>query len=184
MLAWYTPNPPPNDLPSLSEFPGPTGLPPTTWTGLGPFGSNNGLAPLAIEPLYACGPGTFGDNSRYWHMWQYSKRVSIIESPTVTVAAPKVEYHVPIIEPPLASVDPAAGLQVQFKAGTEFDFGVSFLDSGYVPQSAPDFKDLVTGITSDNARIHVKFRATFGVAKSKTQPPSIDTVVIPYRVVP
>jgi hypothetical protein len=176
MLAWPVPN--------VTEFPGPSGLPPTVWTGYGPFGTNNGPVPLAIEPNYACGPGTFGDNSRYWHMWQYSKRVSIIESPTVTVDTTKVEYHVPIIDPPLASVDPAAGLQVEFKAGTEFDFGVAFLDSGYVPQSDPDFKDKVTGLTSDNARIHVKFRATFGVAKSKTQPPTIDTIVIPYRVVP
>jgi hypothetical protein len=171
-------------LPDLTEFPGPTGQPPTEFLGYGYFGTNNGPVPLAIEPSYACSPSVFGDNSRYWFLWQYRKRVSIIESPTITVAASKVEYHVPIIDPPLSSVDPAAGLLVEFKAGSEIDFLVSVLDSGFVSQTDPEFKDKVTGLTSDNKRIHVKFRATFGVAQGETQPPSIDTIVIPYRVVP
>ena len=171
-------------LPNTTEFPGPMGTPPTTWKGYGPFGTNNGPFALAIEPGYTCNPASYGDNARYWFLWKYRKRVSIIESPTITVPVPKVEYHVPIIDPPLAGVDPAAGLQVEFKAGTLLDFSVPVLDSGYVAQDDPDFVDKVTGLTSDNLRVNVKFRATFGVANGQTQPPSIDTIVIPYRVVP
>ena len=28
-------------------------------------------------------PSLFGDNSRYYMMWKYRKRVSVIESPTI-----------------------------------------------------------------------------------------------------
>jgi hypothetical protein len=168
-------------LPDTGSFPGPAGTPPTTWVGYGQ-GGNNPNNPIN-EPNYQCGPGDYGENARYFMLWKYRKRVSIIESPTIQVNAPDglIEYQLPIIDPPLAVVDPAAGLIVEIRAGTELDFSVSVLESGYVDVTDPDFVDKVSGFNFD--RIYVKFRANFAVANGQLQPPFIDTIVIPYRKV-
>jgi hypothetical protein len=170
-------------LPDLFCFPGPN-VPsqPTFFAGYGIDGIC--LPPLNIrEPNYLCAPGEFGDNSRYFMMWQYRKRVSIIESPTVHTDSPSglVEYQIPIIEPPLSTVDPDAGLLIQIRASTELDFPIPVLESGYVSVTDPDF---VAKVSGDNfGRTFVKFRANFAVAAGEFQPPFIETIVIPYRKV-
>jgi hypothetical protein len=51
-----------------------------------------------------------------------------------------------------------------------------------LPQD-PAFSAKLSGMNDD--RLFVKFRATFATGNSQTQPPSVDTVVIPFqRVVP
>jgi len=170
-------------LPNLACYPGPTAPVPSSWYGYGTtnFTGNCGI----IEPRYNCDQqqGGYGDNSRYYMMWKYRKRISLIESPTIEAESPSglVHYLVPIVEPPVASADPSAGLSVEFKAGIQLDFAVPVLDSGYVKQDDPDFENKMTGFEGlSQDRIFVKFRATFAVAKGASQPPSIDTVVIPY----
>ncbi len=169
-------------LPNTTCYPGAAGFPPTTWVGYGPAPAS-GACPV-VEPGYTCEAlGTYGDNSRYYMMWKYRKRISRIESPTLLAdsGAGLVHYLRPIVEPPLADVDPDAGLSVEFKAGTQMDFAIPALDSGYVSQVDPDFEDKLTGIGGfAEDRIFVKFRATFATAKGETQPPFVDTVVIPY----
>jgi hypothetical protein len=92
-----------------------------------------------------------------------------------------VAYGIPFIDPPLADVDPNAGLRVEGRASTEIDFSVPVLDSGYVDVTNPDYASLLTGV--DENRLFVKFRATFAVAAGQEQPPSIDIVILPYRKV-
>jgi hypothetical protein len=164
-------------LPNLALYQGPTGTPKSTWYGYG----NTNIP--AIEPNYTCMPGKYGDNSRYFMMWKYRKRVSIIESPTIEADSftGLVEYQIPIIDPPLSQVDPNAGLIIQIRAGTDLDFSVPVLESGYVNVTDPDFVQKVSGDNLD--RTFVKFRASFAVAPTQSQPPFIDTIVIPYREV-
>jgi len=170
-------------LPNLGVFQGATGTPPSKYYGYGTDGSSSNAVLDINEPSYNCDPGKYGDNSRYWMLWKYRKRVSIIESPTIETTSPTglVEYHVPIIEPPLSQVDPNAGLIVEIRAGVTLDFSIPFLESGYVNVTDPDFVHKVSG--DDLDRQFVKFRANFAVAPSQLQPPFIDTVVIPYRKV-
>jgi hypothetical protein len=196
-------------LPNFTAYPGPTGQPPTLWYGygvpaagvcglLGPpcpngtlgdciipgeLGGSNQINPpvLSNEPNMTGAPARFGDNSRYYMMWKYRKRVSIIESPTIEaeVGGGGLRYMRPIVDPPLADVDPAASLLLELKAGTLLDFSVPQVDSGYVDVLAPSFQDDVTGAAED--RVFVKFRASFGVAEGQSQPPTIETIVIPYE---
>jgi len=170
-------------LPNVGCFPGPQS--PGQKTAYVGYGTDGICIPAlnVNEPNYQCNPGRYGDNSRYFMLWQYRKRVSIIESPTVQVYSPSglVEYQAPIIDPPLALTDPNAGLIIEVRAGTDIDFPVPVLESGYVSVSDPDFVSKVSGDNVD--RLFVKFRASFAVAPNLFQPPFIDTVVIPYRKV-
>lgn len=170
-------------LPNLTDFPGPGGQPPTQFCGYGPAGTGNTPPFVGNEPNYTCLPGDYGDNARYFMMWKYQKRVSIIESPTVTALTPTgfLEYATPIVDPPQSSVDPAAGLKLEYRAGTQLNFAVSSLQSGYVLPTDPAFSTKMSGVNKD--RIFVKFRATFGLAPGQNQPPSIDTIVIPFKKV-
>jgi len=187
-MNWYWANGMLQDpLPSPGCWPGTNGAPPTDYYGYGPadhpFTAPNcppGTPGWPVnEPNYLISPADYGDNSRYHMMWKYKKRVSTIESPTVQVDATNVEYHVPFIDPPVASVPPAAGLRMEFRASSELDFSVPALDSGYVDQAAPDFMNELTGV--DLNRVYIKFRATFAVAPGQQQPPSVNLVIIPYR---
>ena len=197
-------------LPNLTAYPGPTGSPPTYWYGYGvpsaavcgllgfcppqavapciipgSLGSSNQVNPavLSNEPGMSSAPAVYGENSRYYMMWKYQKRVSIIESPTVLSegGTSGVRYLRPIVDPPVADVDPAASLRIEFRAGSLLDFAVPQLESGYVDVLDPSFGSKLSGPSDD--RPYVKFRASFGVAKGQTQPPSIESIVIPYEKV-
>jgi len=192
-----------NPLPNPTAYPGPTGLPATQWYGYGvPVAAvvgTPGVLPnmppclldfnlqvpnqpgiLSNEPSYTPSPARYGDNSRYYMLWKYQKRVSIIESPTVLAQTPQgaVSYLRPIVDPPLAEVDPAASVRIEVKAGSLIDFSIPQLDSGFIDVTDPDYATSVTGF--GNERVYVKFRASFGVAKGETQPPSLESIVIPY----
>jgi hypothetical protein len=165
-------------LPDLLNYPGPTVLAFSPYYGYGPFGVTTGAA---LEPGYNCNPGAYGDNSRYYMMWKYRKRVSRIESPTIQAQAglAGLLYHHPIVDPPLDTVSEAAGLRLEFRSSSQLDFATPALASPYLLPTDPDFQAELSGSNFD--RVFVKFRATFAVANGQTQPPSIDTLVIPYE---
>jgi hypothetical protein len=168
-------------LPNFNNWPGPNGQPGTAFVGYGQVGINGGIPPN--EPGYTCNPALYGDNSRYYMMWKYRKRVSIIESPTIMVDSPSglVQYFRPQIDPPLDEVDASAGLKVEFRAGVQLNYAVPVLESGYTLPDEADFAATLSGQNQD--RTYVKFRATFATGNSLSQPPTIDTVVIPYMKV-
>ncbi len=172
-------------LPNIACYPGPPGQPPTSLYGYGgiPVGTVPQPCTALYYPRYQIKPNEFGDNQRYYMMWQYNKRVSVIESPTWQVfpEGSKLKYLQPIIQPPIAEVDPAAGISVEFLAGTLLDFSIASLDSGYVPSTDPDLSTTLSGFGQDN--VYVKFRASLGIAPGQTQGPTLDLVVIPYEKV-
>jgi hypothetical protein len=173
MLAYPLPNKYPNH--KFGNWPGP---PSTPYVGYGVLGVNPAIP--ANEPAYTCSPHVYGDNSRYYMMWKYRKRVSIIESPTIRAdsASGLVQYLRPVIDPPLDTVDSAAGLRVELRAGLQLNFSVPVLESGYILPDTVDFGEVLSGQNQD--RVYVKFRATFAPGSSQAQPPTIDTVVIPF----
>ncbi|MFT7462462.1 MAG: hypothetical protein ACI9EF_000802 [Pseudohongiellaceae bacterium] len=189
-----------NPLPNLTAYPGPQAFSPTIWAGYGvpliatgPAGSpcvvpstlagpNTPLG-INVEPGINVKPGYFGDNARYYMMWKYAKRVSLVQSPTITVNAPSgsVRWHRPIIDPPLSSVDPAADLKVEIRASSEIDFANPIVDSDYIDVQTSDIDYALNGPAAN--RLSVKFRASFGVAPGQLRPPSLHTVVLPYEKV-
>jgi len=188
-----------NPLPNFDAWPGPTGIPPTQWAGYGVppggvgingspciippalGGDNQNPSAVSNEPGMSTPPGIYGDNSRYYMLWKYRKRVSVIESPTLRVDSDRVVFERPIILPPVADVDPAASLAIDIKAGSKLDLAIAALDSGYVRTDEPEFSALVSGDDLDH--VYVKFRAAFGVAQGATQPPALESIAIPYRKV-
>lgn len=198
-------------LPNTQAFPGPQGTPATFWRGYGTLPAMMGgaesvaspgiadppcLIPAAmsgpniagfgaLEPGLTPAPQTYGENSRYYMLWKYRKRVSVVESPTLEIelgAGEAVVFSRPVIQPPL---DVAAGdgdLKIEFLAGPELDFASPAFASGYIDATDEDFVDLLSGDGSLD-RNFVKFRASFGVAPNSVFAPTIDTVVIPYRKV-
>ncbi len=180
-------------LPNGTAYPGPTGQPPTMWFGYGvPLGAIGIAVPTNLgfsnnpnvasnEPGMSPPPSEYGDNARYYMMWKYRKRVSIVESPTIRIDGDAAQYRRPIVNPPVSTVDPAASLAVDFKAGRTIDFAVAALDSGYVRSDEPDIETQLSG--PDAQHVYVKFRASFGVAPASTQPPIIDSIIIPYEKV-
>ena len=73
----------------------------------------------------------------------------------------------------------AAGLRFEFRSSKQLDFATPQLASTYLLPTDPDFQSELSGSNFD--RVFVKFKATFAVAAGQLQPPSIDTVVIPYE---
>ena len=170
--------------PNLNCYPGPAGIPPTSWYGYGGLLNTGCAVGVPIYPNYALRPGEYGDNSRYYMLWRYRKRVSVIESPTIEARSPsgRVRYLRPIIDPPLAETAPGAGLSVEFRTSSLLDYAVPILESGYISPDDPDLSDELSGFDSD--RVYVKFRASMGVASGQNQGPSIDIVIIPYEKLP
>ncbi|MGQ0553713.1 MAG: hypothetical protein ACT4PU_10895 [Planctomycetota bacterium] len=173
-------------LPNLANWPtGIPNVPGPPWQGYGQAGTGTGT-PFGNEPAYNCAPGDWGDNSRYYMMWQYRKRVSIIESPTIEAAAPSglVQFLHPILDPPLSAVPATEGLKVEIRAGTAINFPTPALESGWVDVTDPLFVSKLFGQFGLGDRDNVKFRVTTAAATGSTQPPSLDTIVIPYRRLP
>lgn len=185
-------------LPATTAFPGPAGQPPTFFRGYGPpvtasggdgcaiptaLGGSNTSIPIVNEPNMTAPPARFGDNSRYYTLFKYRKRVSLVESPTVALetGAGGLRFLRPQIDPPLSELDPEASLRVEFLTGPQIDFPLPALDSGYVDVTDPGCAEALTGL-SENRRF-VKFRASFGVAKGQTRPPTLETIVIPYELI-
>jgi hypothetical protein len=76
-------------------------------------------------------------------------------------------------------VSAAAGLRVEFRSSSQLDFATPQLASTYLEPTDPEFVAELSGSNFD--RVFVKFKATFAVANGLLQPPSIDTLVIPYE---
>ncbi len=171
-------------VPNLNCYPGPAGSQPTSWYGYGGTFNTGCVTGVPIYPNYALRPGQYGDNSRYYMLWRYRKRVSVIESPSIEARSlsGKIRYLRPLLDPPLADLAPGAGLTVEFRASSLLDFAVPILESGYLTPDDPNLSNKLSGV--DNDRTYIKFRASMGVATGKTQGPSLDSVVIPYEKLP
>lgn len=185
-------------LPNTTAYPGPAGQPPTRWTGYGisplaagpaaggclldpALAGSNTPGITAHEPGFAPRPDLYGDNSRYFMMWKYRKRVSRIESPTLPgVPGPAgLRWLRPVVDPPPAAVTPGANRRVELRAGGTLDFSNATLDTGWVDGLADDFGERIE--QAGSFPTWVKFRASFGVGPGQLQPPSIETIALPYE---
>jgi len=120
-------------------------------------------------------PGNYGDNSRYFMIFEYAKRVSTIESPLLRVKPGTLmtpEYLSPIIDPPLTEVPQGTNLTVWFRASKDKDGTVNVTDWA-LPEDI--------GNLNGGQRPFVQFRATFEANLQTGDIPIIDTLVIPYK---
>jgi hypothetical protein len=168
-----------NPLPDEQTYPGPLAAPGTQFLGYQPCWTDLPGGQPCLEPNYLPAPQEFGGNERYYMLWNYRKRVSVIVSPSIRAVSVSgsVIYRRPIVDPPVASVPAGQNLEVDLRSSASIDFSVPQLDSDWVSPAEDDFSALVSGPTGNFT--WVKFRATFGAGNS-VQPPTIDSIVIPY----
>jgi hypothetical protein len=134
--------------------------------------------PRALGP--ATPPGDFGDNSRYFMIFNYVKRVSLVQSPFLTCDVdPGLDlvFVNPVVDPPLDEIAEGARLTLRFQSAGN---GVT----GF-PASPWKFQHEVEELNEGASREfnHLRFEAVFEADVEAGIVPAIDTVVCPYRLV-
>ena len=76
-------------------------------------------------------------------------------------------------------MEPGANLVIALRAGAQLDYAVSQLASEWVDALDANASQLLSGPNGD--RRYIKWRASFGTANGTTQPPSLETIILPYR---
>jgi hypothetical protein len=121
-------------------------------------------------------PGSYGDNSRYFMIFNYAKRVSTIESPLLRVRPATLsdpEYLSPIIWPSLDDIAQGTALTIWFRASSD-DIGSGLTEGDWtLPENI--------GSLNGGQRPYSQFRATFEANLSTGDVPAIDTIIIPYK---
>ncbi len=121
------------------------------------------------------GNNNFGDNSRYFMVFNYVKRESLVRSPFVRVQPTSVvdpTYLEPIFTPPLSQLPVGTKFDVKFRASTN---GQGTFDAtNYV---TPDQIAVLNGA----GRPFLQFEAVVDGNTSTQIVPAFDEIVIPFR---
>jgi len=119
-------------------------------------------------------PADYGDNSRYFMIFNYAKRISTIESPLIRVRPTTLdtpEYLAPIIAPDITEVPVGTNLDIWFRASSD-DVGTIVTDWVRAEEI-----DSLNG----SAMPYIQFKATFEANLDSGDVPVIDTLIIPYK---
>ena len=133
--------------------------------------------PTAWGPL--AGPGSYGDNSRYFMIFNFVKRYSLIEAPYLTAedVTKDLKFLTPLILPPVADIPEGTTLTIDFATNPNPANPGSPV-SPWVPAGAVE--GLNTGPYKDYD--FIRFRSIFEANVEAGIVPAIDTIVIPYEV--
>jgi len=119
-------------------------------------------------------PSLYGDNSRYFMIFNYAKRVSTISSPWIRVKPSNVvdpEYLPPVIKPPLDDVEPGTNVTVWFRASST-DSELNATD-WVLPEEI--------GQLNGQSLPFIQFKVTFEGNTTTGEVPVIDEIIIPYN---
>lgn len=125
------------------------------------------------------GKAEWGDNSRYFMIFNYAKRVSTIESPLLHVKPDSVQnpqYQAPIIEPPLSELPAGTNLTFWFRASADAA-GTGLTDEDWVL-----LDDIETLNQSPTGLPYIQFKVTFEANLETSEVPMIDTLLIPFKM--
>lgn len=124
------------------------------------------------------GSANFGDNSRYYMVFNYVKRESLVRSPFVRVQPLTVTdpvYLDPIFAPPLSQIPAGTTFDVKFRASTN---GLGSFDAtSYV---TPDQIATLNG----GGRPFLQFEARVEGNTSSQLVPVFDEIIVPFRKSP
>lgn len=127
------------------------------------------------------GTGVYGDNSRYFMIFDYVKRESLIESPYLTTEiglSERLDLMIPVVLPPLTDIPFGTSLDITYKVSpnpSNPNLGSDYVD-------ASDIETFNVGTTAKWD--HVRFKAVFKANVSAGVVPTIDTIIVPYMLVP
>ncbi len=132
---------------------------------------NWGLNPPQTNSFNDC--YEYGDNSRYFMIFNYAKRISTVESPWLRVkptGQPAPSYVAPVIVSVPQEAAPGTKLDIWFRAARDESGGGA---TGWVTPDA-------IASLNDGTRPFIQFRAVFEGNLQTGEIPMIDTFVIPY----
>lgn len=135
--------------------------------------------PLAWGPLPA--PGTYGDNSRYFMLFDYVKRVSTVVSPhlgrAVKTAEQRFDFLTPLIDPPLSEIPAGTALDLMFQ--------VSFNPHSPAGPEVPWVEAEEVEKMNEGAFAgydFIRFRSIFEANIDNGAIPVLDSIVVPYLI--
>jgi hypothetical protein len=131
----------------------------------------------ALGPLQS--PGNYGDNSRYFMIFNYVKRYSLIESPYLGAdgVTNDIKFLTPLILPPLEDIPDGTTLTVRFRTNPNPENP----GSGNSPWTYPEGVEGLNGGPYKDYDF-IQFMAIFEANVQMGTLPAIDTIVIPYEV--
>jgi hypothetical protein len=133
---------------------------------------------VANDPRARCAtpnPGatatTFGDNSRYFMVFDYVKTTSRVNSPFLRPYPANLvdepEYHTPYLEPPLSEVPSGTQVLLEFKGANN-------------ARGRKDETEYSSDPAIANDRLYLGFRITLIGNTSSLLSPTFDVIAIPY----
>ena len=135
--------------------------------------------PNAWGPLAS--PGSWGDNSRYFMIFHYVKRYSLVEAPYLTAedVNQDIAFLQPVIVPPLTDIPVGTALTVEFEANPNPSNPGS-------PTSPWTLQEDVEGLNSGPYANYdfIRFHAIFEANVQAGVVPALDTLAIPYKWTP
>ncbi|MCC7173212.1 MAG: hypothetical protein IT459_22375, partial [Planctomycetes bacterium] len=121
----------------------------------------------------------YGDNSRYYMLFDYVKKTSYVRSPWVRAQPNAVNastWLAPVFDPPLSNLPEGTTFDVRFRASVDGDDGsaTNFVTPGTM---SDENNELNQGLP----RPFIQFEVTIEGNVSSQLVPVIDTLVIPFR---
>ena len=150
------------------------GANPSVWAA-----SNAGAYTQANGPLQW--PGSYGDNSRYFMIFDYVKRLSLVESPYLTgpeIGTADLEFLNPIFTPGLDDIPDGTALSVRVENTPNPDNPGAPTSGWVAPESVEDMLNQGAFANYD----YIRFQAVFEANVEEMTRPALDTVVFPYRI--
>lgn len=155
--------------------------PPGAPAGCTLTGTGQSIVALAstTNNVFTADQHNYGDNSRYYMVFDYVKKTSFVRSPWIraqpgTVTA--LTWLPPIFDPPLTSAPVGTEFDIRFRASTDGDGGLA--TNLLTPE---DLVDENNEFNTGTARPFVQFEVSIQANVSSQLVPVIDTLVIPYR---
>jgi hypothetical protein len=135
--------------------------------------------PTAWGPIQA--PGNYGDNSRYFMLFDYVKRISTVVSPHLGLAVKTPEqsfdFLTPLVDPPLSEIPAGTALDLTFQVAFNPDSPAGPESPWVIPE---DVESLNQGGYADFD--FIRFRSIFEANIDTAAVPVLDTIVVPYLV--
>ncbi|MBL8767789.1 MAG: hypothetical protein JNL94_10510 [Planctomycetes bacterium] len=137
------------------------------------------LATTTNASAFADQQHNYGDNARYFMVFDYVKKESFIRSPWIRAQpspqSTDVTWLAPIFDPPLSQLPAGTSLQVRFRTSTG---GTSVSASNLL--SPEQMVDATNELNAGVGRVFIQFEVSCSSNVSTQVVPKLDTLVVPY----
>lgn len=156
-------------------------VPPGAPAGCALVGSGMSIVTLAttLNSVFAADQHNYGDNARYFMVFDYVKKDSLVRTPWIRVQpndVSDVTWLAPIFDPPLTPSPEGTALSVRLRTSTD---GVSPSATPWLDAEAMVDED--NPLNAGSGRVFVQFEVRTTGNPTTQVVPALDTVVLPFR---